>query len=88
MGCVFVLGNLASSRFIVGGLMVHGAVLESMVWCTILVLILISLRSLILKLKGLIFFFLIILIQVFIFCFAGVVISRILWTRDEFDVVL
>ena len=36
--------------------MVHGAVLESMVWCTILVLILISLRrSLILKLKGLIF---------------------------------
>lgn len=57
MGCVFVLGNLASSKFIVGCLMVHGAVLESMVWCTILVLILISLRrSLILKLKGLIFF--------------------------------
>ena len=56
MGCVFVLGNLASSRFIVGGLMVHSAVLESMVWCTILVLILISLRrSFILKLKGLIF---------------------------------
>ena len=56
MGCVFILGNLASSKFIVGCLMVHGAVLESMVWCTILVLILISLRrSLILKLKGLIF---------------------------------
>ena len=57
MGCVFVLGNLASSKFIDGCLMVHGAVLKSMVWCTILVLILISLRrSLILKLKGLIFF--------------------------------
>ena len=56
MGCVFVLGNLASSKFIVGCLMVHGAVLESMVWCTILVLILILLRrSLILKIKGLIF---------------------------------
>ena len=37
MGCVFILGNLASSKFIVGCLMVHGAVLESMVWCTILV---------------------------------------------------
>ena len=59
IGCVFILGNLASSKFIVGCLMVHGAVLESMVWCTILVLILISLRrSLILKLKGLIFFWL------------------------------
>ena len=56
MGCVFVLGNLVSSKFIVGCIMVHGAVLESMVWCTILVLILISLRrSLILKLKCLIF---------------------------------
>ena len=88
MGCVFILGNLASSKFIVGCLMVHGAVLESMVWCTILVLILISLRrSLILKLKRSDFFW-VILIQVFIFCFAGVVISRILWTGDEFDVVL
>ena len=54
MGCVFVLGNFVSSKFIVGCLMVHGAILESMVWCTILVLILLR-RLLILKLKGLIF---------------------------------